>query len=156
MKTALFLGTALALLCSGAQAQQMSYEQWVGPQVAPTEDNIGVTWQGATRYGYEVRLHNYDTGVNGVLWQSAPGAQWRFKASNGNTATASADLTQWQDTTPQYQALPPRQTLSPQRYAPQPYNPPQGGYSTAAYPYQYQPNPMQMFGMFYCAASGRC
>jgi hypothetical protein len=140
----------------------MSYDQWVGPSVAPTEDSVDVTWAGQTQYGYTVYLHNRDSGVNGVMWQSAPGAQWRFKGSNGNTATASADLTGWQDTTPraapQSYAPAPRQTLSPQRYAPQPYQAPQGGYSVAGYNYQQQQAAaaFTMFGYMVCAASGRC
>jgi hypothetical protein len=138
------LGAALIALASPAKAQQMTYDQWVGPSVAPTEDNIDVTWAGQTQYGYTVYLHNNTTGVNGVMWQATPTSPWRFKGSNGNTATATADLSDWQDTTPRAapQYVAPRPAPRQQYIAPQPqYN---QGYAQAAYV-------LRMFG---CLAYG--
>jgi hypothetical protein len=144
----------------------MSYEQWVGPAVTQ-EDDVRATWSGATKFGYEVHLHNYTNGTDAVLWQQTPTSNWRLKTQDGTIATLSPDLTQVLNV-----AEAPRQSLQPQRYAPPAYNPPQGGYQQAAeYNYsapvrrpQYQLTQDQqqaavafsMFRMMLCAASGRC
>ena len=85
--------TGLLLAATGAHAQgvPMSYQQWTsGPPIA--EDDIRITWQGVTAWGYTVQIVNVTTGYRAVVCQVAPGAPWTVKGDDGEIGTMPANL----------------------------------------------------------------
>lgn len=143
MRTLVFAGAAMVLASQAdAQGVPMSYEQWAaGPPIA--QDDIRVTWQGVTAWGYTVQFVNRTTGYHAVAWQTTPASPWQVKGDDGEVMTlpanwmgASAPVAGYQE--PVYQPMPyPQQAYPMPAYpmpAPPPYPAPMYRAAPAAYP----------------------